>query len=276
MLYKKILKLIEKISPQARDYVDEMNEHKNVEIIYSIDTDKNKGVFLVADNDDCCIFFASFLNEENIEEIIKIINNKIKEYAARINSKELCFNVYGKNQKIINLVRKLGFISDMEGYHLEYRGKDLPQLSKCNLTHKGFESSMIKQFIDLFDSAYYQIFIDNDWEVNSYAKNEEQFHKRLITLNKFTQVHSFWINNELVGAYIFQQNYITDIVVMPKFQNKGYGSYILTHCIRNMSQNKSTENIRLRVVKSNTGAKKLYERNNFVEIAYFAEHTMDN
>lgn len=45
---------------------------------------------------------------------------------------------------------------------------------------------------------------------------------------------------------------------------------MLFHCIRTMSENKS---IRLRVAKSNIGAKKLYERIGFVEIASFAEHT---
>ncbi|HBA03834.1 MAG TPA: GNAT family N-acetyltransferase, partial [Clostridium sp.] len=90
-----------------------------------------------------------------------------------------------------------------------------------------------------------------------------------------SQVRSFWINNELVGAYIFCKNYITDIVVKPTVQNKGYGSYILAHCIRNMSMNESIRNIRLRVAKSNTGAKKLYERNGFIEIAYFSEHTYE-
>jgi len=76
----------------------------------------------------------------------------------------------------------------------------------------------------------------------------------------------------LVGAYIFHQNYITDLVVKPTVQNKGYGSYILAHCIKNMSTNKFIRNIRLRVAKSNIGAKKLYERNGFIEIAYFSEH----
>lgn len=50
---------------------------------------------------------------------------------------------------------------------------------------------MLKEFIDLFDSAYYQLNIDNGWEINGYAKNEEQFHEKLNTLNKFNQVYSF-------------------------------------------------------------------------------------
>ncbi|GKX65207.1 GNAT family N-acetyltransferase [Inconstantimicrobium mannanitabidum] len=275
MSYEEILKLIELISPHAKDYVYKGFENKKVEILYSISTEKNKGIFIIVDNEDCCIFYASFLNEDNIEEVLEVIKGRINEYISKGNSKELCFNVYGKNLKIITLARQLGFKSDMEGYHLEYVGKELPQINNCSLTVKGFESSMLQEFVDLFDSAYYQLNIENGWKVNSHAIYEEQFHQKLNDLNKFDQVCSFWVNNELIGAYIFEQNYITDIVVKPGFQNKGYGSYILAHCIRNMRVNKSINNIRLRVAKSNTGAKKLYERNDFVEIACFAEHTYE-
>lgn len=271
MSQEEILKLIENISPHVKDYVN--NFLKNVEILYSVSTLYNKGVFIKVDNEDCCIFYASFLNEDSIEDVLELIKYKTNEYISKMNSKELCFNVYGNNYKIINLVRELGFKSDMEGYHLEYRGKELPQLNNCNLTDKGFKNSMLKELVDLFDSAYYKLNIDNGWETKNYALNEKQFHQELNTLNKLNQVCSFWLNDELIGAYIFQQNYITDIVVRPIYQNNGYGSYILAYCIRNMSVNKSIINIRLRVAKSNTGAKKLYEKNGFVEIACFAEHT---
>lgn len=271
MSHEEILKLIESISPHAKDYV--YNSFKNTEVVYSTLTEQNKGVFIKVDNDECCIFYASFLNEDNIEEVLELVNYKINEYISKLNSKELCFNIYGKNAKIINLARKLGFKSDMEGYHLQYIGEELPQLNEHNLIEKGFKNSMIDEFVDLFDSSYYQLNIDNDWKTDSHSSCKEKFNQKLNYLDKGNQVRSFWLNNELVGAYIFEQNYIIDVVVKPIFQNKGYGSYILAQCIRNMSENKAIKNIRLRVAKSNVGAKKFYERNNFAEIACFAEHT---
>lgn len=271
MSKEEILMLIERISPHARDYVCDCFE--NVEVLYSTFSQQNKGVFLKVENEDCCIFYASFLNESNIEDVIKLIKNNLSEYISKMNSKELCFNVYGSNQKIIDTVRSLDFRSDMEGYHLEFANKELPQLIECNLIEKGFEDSMLEEFIELFDSAYYQLNIDNNWMVNSYALNAEQFNKKLNTLNKLKQVHSFWLKDEIVGAYIVYQNYITDLVVKPIFQNSGYGSYILASCLRDMRLNQSISNIRLRVSKSNIGAQKLYQKNGFTEIAYFAEHT---
>lgn len=270
---KEILKLIENISPQAKDYVSKAFDNKRVEVVHFVLTEENKGVFLIVDNDDCCIFYASFLNESNIEQVLKIIEDKTNEYISKINSKEICFNVYGENSKVINLVRILGFNVDIEGFHLEYVGKDAPMINDCKMINKGFNSSMLKEFIDLFDSSYYQLNKDNGWEIDSHAIYAEEFHNKLNQLDKLNQVCSFWLDNELVGAYIFEKNYITDIVVRPSFQNKGYGSCMLAHCIRNMMTNKFVKNIRLRVTKLNVSAKRLYERNNFIEIACFAEHT---
>lgn len=273
MEIKEILSFIENISPHAKDYVNKAFNNNQVEILYSMVTEANKGAFIVVNSGDCCIFYASFLNEDSIEEVLEVINSKTNEYISKLNSKEICFNVYGNNLKIIDLVKKLGFKTDMEGYHLEFIGEELPELNDYNLTIRGFENSMLKEFVDLFDSSYYQLYVDNGWQINSYAINKNRFNENLIDLNKDGQVCSFWLKDELVGAYIFEDNYITDIVVKPVFQNRGYGSYILLNCVRNMSMKKSIKNIRLRVAKSNIGAKKLYERNNFVEIACFAEHT---
>ena len=162
MSQEEILKLIKNISPQARDYV--YDSFKKVEVLYSIFTVQNKGVFIKVDNEDCCIFYASFLNEDNIEDILELINYKSNEFISKLNSKELCFNIYGSNLKTINLVRKLGFKSDMDGYHLEYIGKELSQLNEHNLIDKGFENGMLEEFVDLFDSSYYQLSIDNGWK----------------------------------------------------------------------------------------------------------------
>lgn len=274
MNIEEILKLIEKISPQGRDYVYEGLKNKRLDVLYSSSSDENKCIFLVVNNEDCCIFFATFLGEYDAEHILKIIKSNTLEYLLKIDSKEVCFNVYGYNLEITKFIKELGFKVDMEGWHLEYRGKAPVKLNQCDLVEKGYEMNMIKDFVGLFDNAYYELCINNGWATSGYAKNQESFSNGLIELDKLNQVRSFWIDDELVGAYIFEDNYITDIVVKPSFQNKGYGSYILNHCIKNMIENKSIKNIRLRVAKSNIRAKKLYERNNFVEIACFAEHTM--
>lgn len=271
---EEVLRLIEKISPHAGEYVNRAFQNGNIDIIY-FSTEQNPGVFLIVD-DECCIFYASFLNENNIENILDLIKNRTNEHILSTKSKEICFNVYGNNIKIINLIRELGFKKDMEGYHLQYNGYNGMQVStfkEYNLNVKGFQKDMLRDFVNLFDKSYYQLYKDNGWKINTYSIHKEGFYEKLKRLDKERQVYSFWLDNKIIGAYIFDKNYITDIVVDPIFQNKGYGSYILAQCIKNMSLNRKIKNIRLRVAKSNIGAKKLYERNGFSEIACFAEHT---
>lgn len=274
MSHEEILNLINLISPHGKNYVENSFKNNEAEILYSLCTLDNKGVFVKADSTDCCIFYAAFLKDNDMDELLAFIERITKNYISMNSSKEICFNVYGEDRNIINLARRLGFKPDMYGYHMEYTGKVFLEPDNISLTIKGFESSMIKAFSTLFDSAYYKLNIDNGWELNYYTGHEEYFHKKLINLSKNNNIVSFWLGNELAGAYIIEENYITDLVVNPEFQNKGYGSYMLHHCIRNLKMDKAIDKIRLRVAESNTGAFRLYKRNGFKEIAHFAEHTL--
>lgn len=275
MCQEEILRLIGRISPHARDYVSKAFENNTVEVLHSIMEEEQKGVFIKVDNEDFCVFYASYDEECDMGHILQLIDSETRTYISKMNSKEVCFNVYGNNEKIINLVRTLGFKSDMEGYHLEYGGKELLILGDCGLVDKPYEENFIKEFVELFDGAYYELNKENGWRVDGHAAQEKHFNERLKELNELNQVRCFYLERELVGAYIFEQNYIADIVVKQVHQNKGYGSYMLVHCIRSMMESKGVEKVRLRVAKTNTQAKRLYERNGFIEIACFAEHTFN-
>ncbi len=76
--------------------------------------------------------------------------------------------------------------------------------------------------------------------------------------------------------YIFEGNYITDIVIAPNHQRQGYGKILLNHCIFQMKKLNSDMIIRLRVAKSNIKAYNFYFKNGFNEISCFAEHTCEN
>lgn len=94
------------------------------------------------ENDDCSIFYASFSNEPT-EQILHMIKDKTSKFIKESSSKEICFNIYGKNETIIFLAKELGFYSDMEGFHLEYLEKDLPKLHDFKLISKDYESYIL-------------------------------------------------------------------------------------------------------------------------------------
>jgi ribosomal protein S18 acetylase RimI-like enzyme len=267
-----ILNLINKISPHGMEYVDYAFKNGNVEILSSLSTGDNKGILLKVDTEASCIFYASFLKEEP-EAVFDVIHQHIEETLLNAGSKEICFNVFGKNTEIIPFIRQFGFELDMEGYHMEYVNVEDFRIKESNLVKKGYEGWMLDQFVTLFEQAYYQLIKDNGWAINGYAVNKMAFHKSLVQSYEKNEVASFWFKDELIGAYLLEGNYITDLVVNPLYQNKGYGTTLLAHCIHDLKKNPSINKIRLRVARSNEGAIRFYQRSGFVEIAHFAEHT---
>jgi len=271
-----ILELINKISPHGKDYVKSAFEKDNIEVFYFNKEGDNIGVFLVVKGEESNIFFSSFVNESYSSDMVNLSKEKLQDYIINQSNKELCFNIYGKNRRLIELAKFLGFTKDMEGSHMKYNS-DIPSpLLENNLVIKDFNDDWIDDFCDLFDKGYYNLQIENGWETNYYSNHKEGFKKTLNRMKELEQIFSFWKEGKLMGAYIIDGNYISDLVVHPDYQNKGYGSFILNHCIRHMMINKNIKDICLRVATSNTGAKRLYERNDFIEIAWFAEHTYPN
>ncbi|MGG3510129.1 GNAT family N-acetyltransferase [Paenibacillus lautus] len=268
-----ILNLIEKISPQGRNYVNEAFNNNMVKVFYYNKSIDEHGVFCIVENNDCNIAYFSFLNEPNKEKCKGLIMADMKPFINEVNEKELCFNVYGKNVGAIEFVQSLGFKADMEGYHLFYNRQEAPVISQSELIEKQFEDSMLDHLVELFDKGYFQLNKENGWQTDWYYTNSKVFQAGLQEKVRDNEFRSFWLGNQLIGAYIIDKNYIRDLVVSPGYQNRGYGSIILAHCIKHMIEKKNVQKVCLRITKSNLSAKRLYERNHFEELACFAEHT---
>ncbi|WP_268626059.1 GNAT family N-acetyltransferase [Paenibacillus alvei] len=130
-----ILRLVGHISPQAREFVSEAFREQAVSVFHYSRTEEVHGVFCVAENDDCTIAYVSFLkmsmNESTL--ILGLIAETIRTFLARVDGKELCFNVYGENEEVIAFIRSIGFQSDMEGYHLIYTKTGVPDVPPSQL-----------------------------------------------------------------------------------------------------------------------------------------------
>lgn len=203
------------------------------------------------------------------------MEKQISKHFQPNETRAICFNVYGKNKELVHFVKELGFATDMEGFQLQYDfSKEIKMPETFPLVEKGFTPDMLRNFIQLFEKAYYNLNVENGWNTNTYQQNQDNF-LNLLQKNELEEwVRSFWIDDKLIGAYILAGDYIRDFVIHPEYQNRGYGSLILKNCIHRMSNVMGIKNILLRVAQSNSGAKRFYERNNFIEISNFAEHTL--
>lgn len=268
MKKEKIIKMIEKISPMAKEFVEEF--YDKVVIIYVNENKSTEGVFLKVRLEDLCIYYACFRDDSPLEILIKIKEEFIEN---PFTATEICFNVYGKNERIIEFVQLNNFVLDMEGYILKHKGKAPKIDCLCEIMENGYIPDKLNDYVDLFDKAYEKLNIENGWDPKSYSKDPVRFGKELQQLSNNGRIKSFWKNGILIGCYIIDGIYIRDLVVYPRFQGFGYGTMFLQHCIRYMKEEIDISNIYLRITKSNTGAKRLYERNRFVVISNFAEHT---
>lgn len=268
MVRETILNLVAAISPMARDYVNAVFE--DIIVLYPQIIHGNEGVFLKAASENLCVYYAYFAHDSS-SELLDAISRELDRSA--LTSGELCFNVWGKNRRIIELVQKKGFILDMEGYVLKHAESTPDAINVGELAIDGFDSHMLDAFVELFESAYEQLNQENSWDTRGYSKGAESFGAQLKEFHKQRLLRSFWSQGSLIGCYIVDGSYITDIVVHPHFQNRGYGNFMLRHCIHFLREERGISHIYLRITKSNEGAKRLYERNGFRVISHFAEHT---
>ncbi|MDT8976579.1 hypothetical protein RQP50_10030 [Paenibacillus sp. chi10] len=87
-----------------------------------------------------------FVNESTL--ILGLIAETIRTFLARVDGKELYFNVYGENEEVIAFIRSIGFQSDMEGYHLIYTKTGVPDVPPSQLIEKQFEPSCCKLLLN--------------------------------------------------------------------------------------------------------------------------------
>ncbi len=263
-----ILKCMSRISPMASEYV--RDSFSKVIVIFSILDEGQEGFFLKVVENDLCIYYASF-SDDSSPEILDKISREIS--AERLTQQEICFNIFGENRRVIAHVQNNGFSLDMAGFVLRLNAVASSTVYLGDLTTCGFNPRMLEAYIDLFEKAYEQLNIDNGWDTRSYFKHINDFGRQLCNFNDQRLIQSFWLKDVLVGCYIINGCYITDLVVQPRFQNRGYGRLILRHCISFMREHHGLSEILLRVTESNQAAKRFYERNGFDTISHFAEHT---
>ncbi|AIQ45196.1 hypothetical protein R70723_04265 [Paenibacillus sp. FSL R7-0273] len=270
---KRILRLIAQISTGALEFVRSAFERNGVTILFYAESGNNQGVLCLAEDNSCVIAYAAFSVCGEPDMLLDLIDDRIFPYLQSSEHREICFNVYGDNTEIIEFVREHGFVSDLEGYQLKYTGGPPDQADSLLLQEQGFIPEMLDAFIMLFDTAYEQLCVENGWETGGYRRQAEWFGQRLEAYEAAGRVRSFWLQEKLAGAYITEGDYIRDLVVAPKLQNRGYGRIILNQCISHMIKNQGTGGVYLRVAASNEDALRFYERNQFVMTASFAEHT---
>jgi len=103
---------------------------------------------------------------------------------------------------------------------------------------------------------------------NAFSKQlmEELIHRNILFLKLVNGKN----NNELMGFIIVIRDRIDRVniinfLINPRFQNKGYGAFLLKNSLQKITQLKEIKKVVLNVQVSNSQAIKLYEKFNFIK-----------
>jgi len=103
---------------------------------------------------------------------------------------------------------------------------------------------------------------------NAFSKQlmEELIHRNILFLKLVNGKN----NNELMGFIIVIRDRIDRVniinfLINPRFQNKGYGAFLLKKGLQKITQLKEIKKVVLNVQVSNSQAIKLYEKFNFIK-----------
>lgn len=270
---KSLHDLLEIIYPEAVDFFRQGKKDGSLISSLHFPSPENAGAFCIISKPEFTVSYLSF--ERDLDEgfLRGIIWDELEPHLQDDFSEHpIYLNIYGRNSEAIRWFQGAGFRKEMHGYKLGYRG-DLPEeLSLDGLEVREFQEQDLQAIINLFDRSYQILNQANGWRTDWHSLNAASFRRHLIERHKAEEFVSFWDSNSLVGAYIIQGIYLSDIAVDPDHQNRGLGALLLTHSLRKMLVEKEVKEIRLNVAYSNTGAKRFYERHGFVEIGCFADH----
>jgi GNAT superfamily N-acetyltransferase len=264
-----IISCLRHISPQAAAFAQSAIAENHFGILHINCTPRRGCLLLKVWDGDLLIYFAYAANPAEEQVVAEIVLPHLTAEIQR-HTGELCCNVYGQNRKLISTIRKRGFINDFDGYHMEYNEPRLPSC-KTTLCKKPYDKTMLGECTTLFDEAYNPLTQAEGKKPDFYARNNQWFASYLLNLGNAMQ--TFWKNDELVGAYIIQGDYLRDVVITPTLQGQGYGSEIIACAMQAIRSGNTQDSIRLRVARLNRGARTLYHRLGFHEIASCAEHT---
>jgi ribosomal protein S18 acetylase RimI-like enzyme len=259
-----IIQSLKFISPQAVDFVEEHGYHP----IWSGTVSGEPGCVIEANLDNMGLIYAALPNSAP-QQARELLSQSLQQFILTKDFEEKCFNCRGEDMQSRALALSMGFKLEMVGYQL-CRSKAAELMSVPYLVQPYTESEL-EAWIFLLGEAYRQLCVDNSWDADIETRNREQFGLSMLRRSARHEVYSCYHQGELVGGFRLSGAFIEDMAVLPEYQNRGIGSYLL-NCATGMLQQRGYPMVQLRVAESNQAAMRLYLRNHFTRCGYFAEH----
>ncbi|MCB8992291.1 MAG: GNAT family N-acetyltransferase [Ardenticatenaceae bacterium] len=206
------------------------------------------------------------------EALLPDLTEIVETAVAQRDNRQLDCTVYTPNETLVNFIRSYGFQECNVGYEFCYSAnRPLPAVDLGPLRIRPFAATPIMPYLELLDLAFNQLKLPHDWRTTIFRRDIAGATRMLMEHNRNGDFAAFWKGERLVGLYCLNKNILETIAVHPEFQNHGYGTRILYHCMHRLLRESGYDDMYLYVASANTGAVRFYQRHGFVISAQYSQ-----
>jgi ribosomal protein S18 acetylase RimI-like enzyme len=267
--------MVEKINRSAKKIFEQAYEEQFLKEFLIYDDKDNRGVMTIIEDEKYYCIQVSFERDINNYNIIKLIHEKIESIVSIKGNKDLYLNINAYNTIIVNYFRNYGFVQDSFGfeYRMDRTDEKVNDLSNFSLAEglsfRKFENDYTQNYLNLLENS----FREQDVMCGEEHKLGENTVSWLKKANEKNEFGALWKDNCLIGLYVLDGEYISNIAILSDYKGKGYGTVILNHCLKDIFINKEYNETYLYVYAVNIKAQKMYLKNGFEVSAFYSEST---
>lgn len=274
--------LLKRINHSAADVFNKSYINGTIRKKFVYEKDGNRGVFTIVKGNLFYSLQLSFEHDVSEYEDIKFIEAEFMDTLSIREREDIYVNFNGYNAALINYFMECGLERDSCGFefHITADSEKVKMLKdftvRQGLTVKRYEEEHIIRYLKLLDEAFRKQQIECGEEQDVFSRNHEEKTVWLKGLSENNNFQAFWLENQLVGLYIVNENYLDIIAVHPDYEGKGYGSEILKYCVRDRVYEHEFDEVYLVTYYQNRKAQRLYLRNGFKIRGFYCENTYKN
>lgn len=267
--------MLSKINRSAKEIFEQAYENQFLKECFIYDDKDNRGIVTIIEDEGYYSIQVSFERDINSYNIIKPVHDKIKSIISIKGNKDLYLNINAYNATVINYFRNYGFVQDSCGF--EYRmNKTAEKINELynfklaeGLSFRKFENSEAQNYLNLIEDSFMEQCLMCG-EKSELGENTVLWLKKANEKNEFS---ALWKDDCLIGMYVLDKEYISNIAILSEYKGKGYGTVILNHCLKDIFINKEYNDTYLYVYAVNIKAQKMYLKNGFEVSAFYSENT---
>jgi len=252
----------------------------SIEKAYIYEEEENHGVFIILKGNTYVSIQLSFERDLVKDNILRFLENEIKEQITSREENEVYLNINGYNTILIQYLTAIGFRNDSYGFEfmLDQDSEKVKSLEKNPLEKERFiltsyESEHGMEYLKLVDDAFRKQNEACNKPVDEWVRNEAYYRQKLKAAGERNDFYALWCGHVLAGLCLMNDDYLDILAVTPAEQKKGCGTAMLDYCIYNRFAVNHASRCALNTYYWNKNAQRFYLKNGFILSGFYSKKT---